>query len=151
MDDYIYSQSVHKDFYIVMNYLIKFIRENYEEKYLESFFNNSAAYIYKPLINRIRDNGLIEIKKHLEKIFSIENGEFNLSFRENEDKLIFEVKKCPAICYMKNNKIEIDKDFCKYSTEVVNKSIAKECNYNFKVDYNQENGSCIQIFWKEGK
>lgn len=149
MDEYIYSQTVHKNFHGLMSYLIKFIRENHGEKHLESFFSSSAVYIYKPLIKRIKDNGLVEIKKHLEKTFSIEDGEFDLKFKDN--RITFNVKKCPAICFMKDKKIEIDKDFCKYSTEVVNKSIAKECSYNFKVDYNQEKGSCIQIFWKEDK
>ncbi len=151
MDNYIYAQSIHKDFHIALNYLIKFLKENYGEKYLDLFFKNSAKYIYKPLIIRMKKNGLLEIKKHFEKVFSSENGEFNIVFIENENKLIFEVKKCPAILHLKKNKIEIDKDFCKYSTETVNKVIAKESNYNFKVDYNQENGRCLQIFWKGEK
>jgi hypothetical protein len=68
-----------------------------------------------------------------------------------ENHLICKVKKCPAISFMKDHKVEIDKDFCKCSTELVNKSIAKECGYSFKVDYDQEKGKCVQEFWKEDK
>jgi hypothetical protein len=149
MDDYIYSQSVHKDFHGILNYLIKFIRENHGEKHLKSFFTESAAYVYRPLIRRIKDNGLIEMKKHLEKTFKMEDGEFDLKF--NNNRITFIVKKCPAIWFMKDKRIEIDKDFCKYSTEAVNKSMAGECGYNFKVTYIQEKGSCIQEYWKEEK
>ena len=149
MDEYIYSQSVHKDFHGIMNFLIKFIRENHGEKHMEAFFTGAAAYIYKPLIERIRKNGLTEMKKHIEKVFSMEDGKVVSKLEDNH--LVCNVKKCPAIYFMKDHKMEIDKNFCKSSTEIVNRSIAKECGYNFKVDYNQEKGSCIQEFWKEDK
>lgn len=149
MDEYIYSQSVHKDFHGITSYLMKFIRENYGKEHLESFFTEAAGYIYKPLIERIKKNGLIEMKKHLERTFSMEEGKFDLDYKDNE--LIFKVKRCPAIWHMKDNKLEVDKDFCKSSTETVNKSIAKECGYDFSLEYDQENGKCIQKFWKEEK
>ena len=79
----------------------------------------------------------------------MEDGKFDLDYEEN--KLVFNVKKCPAIWHMKDKKLEIDKEFCKISTEIVSTAVAKECGYNFKVEYDQENGKCIQKFWKEEK
>jgi hypothetical protein len=149
MDKYIYSQSVHKDFHGVMSFLIKFIRENYGEKYMYGFFTDSAKYIYKPLVKRIKENGLNEMKQHIEKVFSMEDGTLEIELKENH--LICKVKKCPAISFMKTSKVEIDKDFCKCSTDMVNSTIAKESGYNFKIDYDQEKGSCIQQFWRESK
>jgi hypothetical protein len=149
MDEYVYSQSVHKDFHGIMSFLIKFIRENHGEKQMEIFFTDAAVYIYKPLIERIRKNGLTEMRAHIKKVFSMEDGE--VVFKMEDNHLICNIKKCPAIYFMKDHKMEIDKNFCKSSTEIVNKAIAKECGYNFKVDYNQESGSCIQEFWREDK
>ncbi|MCK5567272.1 MAG: hypothetical protein KAI62_05125 [Actinomycetia bacterium] len=146
MDDYIYSQSVHKDFHGVMNYLIKFIRDNHGEQHMETFFTRTAAYIYKPLIERIKKNNLIEMKKHLEKVFTMEGGKFDIDYKNGE--IIFKVNRCPAIWNIKDHNNKIDKDFCKCSTELVNKSIAKECNYNFSVEYDQEKGQCVQRFWE---
>lgn len=148
MDEYIYSQSIHKDFHGVMSYLIKFIRESHSQKHMEEFFSQAASYNYKPLIDRIKKNGLIEMKKHLERVFSMENGEFELEFENS--KLAFEVRKCPAIWYMKDNDQEVDKDFCRCSTELVNQSIARECGYNFSVKYDQDKGQCVQKFWEAG-
>lgn len=54
MDEYIYLQSVHKDFHGVLSYIMKFIRKNYGEKHLEEFFTNLTPYIYSPLIKRIK-------------------------------------------------------------------------------------------------
>jgi hypothetical protein len=149
LNEYIYSQPVHKDFHGIISYLIKFIRKNYGESEVESFFKEASAYIYKPLIERVKKNGLVEIKKHLERIFSMENGDFDLDY--NENKLVFNVRKCPAIWHMKDKKFEIDREFCKFSTEIVSAAIARECGYNFKVEYDQEKGKCTQKFWKDGK
>ncbi len=50
---------------------------------------------------------------------------------------------------MKDTGSDIDKDFCLCSTELVNKSIARECGYEFSVKYDQQNGKCIQKFWRK--
>ncbi len=147
MDEYIYSQSIHKDFHEIINYIIKYLKECYGKHYLESFFEKAAAYIYKPLIERIKNNGLLEMKKHLERTFSMEKGVYELTY--NTDELVFIVKKCPAIWHMKDKKIKIDKDFCKTSTDIVSKTISQKCGYCYSVQFNQKNGKCIQKFWKE--
>ncbi|MBC7333553.1 MAG: hypothetical protein H5T85_03690 [Actinobacteria bacterium] len=147
MIEYIYLQPVHKDFHIVLNFLIEFLRENYGEERLEDFFVKASRYIYQPLIQRVKNNGIVEIEKHLRAIFTKEDGEFHIGYKGQE--LIFEVIKCPAIWYMKANKIEISKCYCKISTEIVTQIIMKECGYCFSVEYDQHNGRCIQKFWKE--
>lgn len=161
MIEEIYNEKVALHVHSIMNFYIKFLKENYGDEGLESFFSEKALYIYKrSLIKRIKDNGLIEMKKHLEKIFSLEGGKFNIDYKENE--LIFKVEKCPAIWNLKDRSLdideliddrnrEVDKDFCKAETYIVNKALAKECGFNFSVDYDQENGKCVQRFWKEVK
>ena len=148
MDDYIYSQSVHKDFHGVMSYLIKFMRENHGTGHMEKFFSDSAAYIYRPLIDRIKKNGISEIEKHYRKVFDMEKGKYEFE-SDGSSEITFKVKKCPAVWHMKETGSEIDRDFCLCSTELVNKSIAAECGYDFSVEYDQENGQCIQKFWRE--
>jgi len=133
MNEYIYSQPVCKDFHGIISYLIEFVRERHGENIVESFFKEASVYIYKPLIKRIKKNGLAEIKKHLERTFFIEDGKFDLDYDKN--KLIFRVRKCPAIWHMKDKKFDIDKDFCRYSTDVVGAVIARESGYNFSVEY----------------
>lgn len=149
MVEYIYSQTVHKDFHGITSYLIEFLRENHGDEHVEKFFNEAALYIYKPLIMRIKKNGLHEMKNHLEITFSKEHGDFDLEYSSNH--FTFKVKKCPAIWHMKSKKFDTDRYFCKASTEIVNTAIAKECGYNFSVEYDQVNGKCIQKFWREEK
>ena len=149
MDEYIYSQTVHKDFHGIVSYLFGYLRVHFGEKNLDKFLKDSASYIYKPLIDRIKKSGLKEMKKHLEITFSKEDGKFDTEFKDNQ--LFFKVKRCPAIWHMKDKKFEIDKEFCKCSTEIVNTVIAKESGYNFNLEYDQENGKCMQKFWKEEK
>lgn len=148
MDEYIYSQSVHKDFHGIMSYLIEFLKENYGEKHCKAFFEQSTPYIYKPLIDRIKKNGISEIKKHFERVFEMEQGEIEIkqNIVKNLNELNIKVLKCPAIWHMKENKVKIDKDFCKCSTKLVCQAIAEECGYSFSVDFYQDEGKCIQKF-----
>ena len=148
MDEYIYSQSVHKDFHGVTSYLIEFIRDNHGKGHMEKFFTDSAAYIYKPLIDRIKKNGLSEIKKHYSRVFDMEDGKYSFE-GDNDQKVVFIVERCPAIWHMKDTGSDIDKDYCHCSTELVNKAIAGECGFKFSVDYDQDKGQCVQKFWKE--
>ena len=148
MDDYIYSQSVHKDFHGGMSYLIKFIRENHGEEHMKKFFSDSAVYLYKPLIDRIKKNGLSEIKKHYQKVFNMEEGKYSLE-SDGDREIIFKVDRCPAIWHMKDTGSDIDKDYCYCSTELANSAIARECDFKFSVAYDQDKGQCVQKFWKE--
>ncbi len=148
MDEYIYSQSVHKDFHSVMSFLIKYMRENHGEDNMKKFFSDSSKYLYRPLIDRIKKNGLPEIEKHYKRVFGMEGGKFSFDSDDGRE-VIFKVEKCPAIWQMKDTGSDIDKDFCLCSTELVNKSIADECGYEFSVEYDQENGKCIQKFWRK--
>ena len=147
MDEYIYSQSVHKDFHEIMSFLIKFLDENHGKGHMENFFSKASVYIYKPLIVRIRENGLDEMEKHLKRVFDSEKGKYKITSKKDK-QIIFKVIKCPAILYLKKTGSEINKNFCLCSTELVNKAIAKECGYNFSVEYDQENGKCVQRFWR---
>jgi hypothetical protein len=124
------------------------MRENYGEEHMERFFSDSAVYIYRPLIGRIKKNGLSEVKKHYQKVFDMEEGRYSFG-SGNRRELILKVEKCPAIWHMKDTGSEIDKDYCYCSTELVNKAIARECGFEFSVDYDQDKGRCMQRFWKE--
>jgi len=146
MDDYIYSVPVHKDFHIVLNDIIKIARNNFDEDFLKNFLRNKALTIYEPLVKRIRRNGLIEIKEHFEKIFNAEGGQYLIDHRDN--RINIAVHRCPALDHLAEKNIEIDRDFCRFSTGIINKIIAEECGYNFSLEYDQDNKSCRQSFWK---
>ena len=148
MDEYIYSQSVHKDFHQVMSFLIDFLGKNYKSESVKEFFLESTPYIYRPFIERIRKNGLSEISKHYRRIFDMECGDYIIE-RDTDKEVLLKVKKCPAIWNMKEAGFIINKDFCFYTTELVNKVIAGECGYEFSVEYDQENGKCSQRFWRK--
>lgn len=145
MDDYIYSVTAHKDFHIILNDLIKIVRNNFGDEFLKNFLKNRAKYIYKPLIKRIKNNGFIELNNHLKKIFTAEGGKFDLEYTDN--RIDFKVCKCPALDHLSKNNIQIDNDFCLCSTSIINKAIAEECNYNFSLEYDLIKKSCKQIFW----
>ena len=147
MDEYIYSQSVHKDFHGIMSFLIKFIRKKHGARHMDRFFTDAAVYIYRPLIQRIKEKGLQEIKKHFSRVFDAEDGKYRFQ-KDTEEELVFRVDRCPPIWHMKDSGAVIDERFCHCCTELVNTAIAEECGFRFSVDYDQEKGSCLQRFWR---
>jgi len=72
--------------------------------------------------------------------------------KRDSETLTIEVKKCPAIQpareHMERRNMKIPGVFCKLCTEVVNKVIARESGCKFLVEYNQDEGKCIQKFWR---
>ena len=148
MDEYIYNEPVYQYFQVNLNQLFRFVREKYGEEKQKEYIERIAIDVYKPLIERIKKSGLGEWKHHLERTFSKEpKGKYEINYKE--DRIVLNVKRCPAINYLKNKHISPDINFCKSSTKIINEIIANECELKFEVKYDQDTGECVQTFWKE--
>jgi hypothetical protein len=138
--------NVHKDFHGALSYGIQFLVDNYGMDGLKKYLRGLAKSVYAPLAKDLKADGLGAIRKHYEDIFTLEGGKFE--FREEDDTLVFDVKECPAIAHMKAQGYEISPHFCEH-TRILNEAICNEAGYSSSVDYNQEEGRCVQRFWKE--
>jgi hypothetical protein len=138
--------NVHKDFHGALSYGIQFLVDNYGMDGLKKYLRGLAKSVYAPLAKDLKEDGLCAIRKHYEDIFTLEGGKFE--FREEDDTLVFDVKECPAIAHMKAQGYEISPHFCEH-TRILNEAICNEAGYSSSVDYNQEEGRCVQRFWKE--
>ena len=138
--------NVHKDFHGALSYGIQFLVDNYGMDGLKKYLRGLAKSVYAPLAKDLKADGLGAIRKHYEDIFMLEGGKFE--FREEDDTLVFDVKECPAIAHMKAQGYEISPHFCEH-TRILNEAICNEAGYSSSVDYNQEEGRCVQRFWKE--
>jgi len=92
---------LHKDFHGSLCYMIEYLNDNYGSEYVEKFFTRVAETVYSPLIEKLKNQGLAAMEIHLRDIFDIEQGEYEITYCKNELRL--EVKKCPAIAYLKEN------------------------------------------------
>ena len=149
MDEYLYHQSVHKDFHGILGLIFDYLRDNYGEKELARIFKNIAKEIYSPLIKDIKEKGLSAAEDHLKKVMDLENGKYDVKW--DDGTLVFKVTKCPAIHHIKDKGQNISENYCRITTELVTGVISEEAGYKFSVDYNQDKGTCTQKFWKEDK
>ena len=102
------------------------------------------------LFIKSKKNGVAKFEKHFREIMTLEKGKYKI--KKDNENLTIEVKKCPAIQpaieHMERRNMKIPGVFCKLCTEVVNKVIARESGFKFLVEYNQDEGKCIQKFWR---
>lgn len=139
--------AVHKDFHKITSFSLQYLLQEFGLEAMEDFLRVNARNIYKPLIAAATVGGLPAIEKHFRDIFQIEDGDFDLSW-EKDDTLVLQVHKCPAIHYLKESGFPIMEKFCE-STRITNEEICAGAGLKCSVEYNQENGSCIQKFWEE--
>ena len=138
--------NVHKDFHGALSYGIQFVVDNYGLEGLKKYLRGLSKSVYAPLVKALRKDGLPALRKHWADIFTLEGGEFE--FREEDNTLVFEVTQCPAIAHMKAQGYDISPHFCEH-TRILNEAICSDAGYACSVDYNQEEGRCVQRFWKE--
>lgn len=138
--------NVHKDFHGCMSFGLKFLLENYGPAEVEEYLRRAARNVYAPLIESLRSEGLPALKDHWQRIMALEDADFDL--RLADDALVLEVKKCPAIRHMRAHGYSVSENFCE-STRIVNDEICRQAGYAASTEYDQDNGRCIQRFWKE--
>ena len=66
----------------------------------------------------------------------------------NGDVLVLEVHKCPAIQHLKQSGFPVMEKFCE-STRITNEEICAGAGLKCSVEYDRENGCCVQKFWED--
>lgn len=139
--------AVHKDFHKITSFSLQYLLREFGLEAMEQFLRINARNIYKPLIAAASVGGVPVIEKHFRDIFMIENGDFDL-YWEAGDVLVLEVHKCPAIQHLKASGFPVMEKFC-VSTRITNEEICAGAGLKCSVEYDQENGCCVQKFWEE--
>lgn len=143
------NEYFHRDFHISGERGLRYVGENYGTADVCEYLTRFAKAYYKPLIERIRKNGLSELKKHIEEIYAIEKAPENVKCTLTDGELRVVVTECPAIKYMKESGYEPSEWYIE-ETRTVKGTIAKESGYEFElISYNPENGAAeYRIFSK---
>ena len=137
------DENVHKDFHGSLSFGFKFLEEQYGFEGMEEFLSTLGGSVYKDLSDDLGKRGLVALREHWERIFTLEGGEFDMKMEG--DTLVLHVKKCPAIHHMKESKYAIAPHHCEH-TRIVNESICRPAGFEATVEYDQEKGCCVQRF-----
>jgi len=141
--------NVHKDFHGCFSFGLKFLLDNYGPAEMEEYFRRMASNVYRPLIESIRLRGLPALQDHWQNIMTLEEADFDIGFT-NDDTLVLEVRKCPAIAHMRSHGYEVCSRFCEV-TRIVNDEICRQSGCVSEVEYDQENAHCVQRFRMEAE
>jgi hypothetical protein len=137
---------IHKDFHGSFSYGLQFLCENYGQEEMKAYLTRLARTVYRPLIDSLKLRGLPALEEHLTYVFNIEEGKFRVDYED--DVLVFQVGKCPAIHHMKEHDYPIAQKYCEHC-RILNQEICKAAGYDSSTEYDQDKGSCTQKFWKE--
>lgn len=136
---------IHKDFHGALNCAFQFLEEKYGKEVLVRFLSRVGKNCYRNLIDNINKAGLLALEEYWRRIFTLEEGEFEINL--SEDSIILELRRCPALSHLKETRYPIYKDFC-LQTVVINSVIAEETNLYSSVERYQDKAYCIQKFWR---
>jgi len=138
------NEYLHKDFHGALSCAIEYLHKNYGEEAVREYLKKFALTYYAPLINDLKERGLIALKEHFEKIYRIEGGDVEISLKDNE--LTINVYKCPAVTYLRENNRPVAPLF--YETaRTVNDALCEGTLFKAEfLDYNDTTGGCIQKF-----
>jgi hypothetical protein len=142
------NEYLHKDFHGALCYAIKYLDDNFGEKATKEYLVQVGKTYFKPLSEKLKQEGLKALEDHWQYIFKKENGKFRLYYEGN--KLVLEVDQCPAIAHLKEKNMLYTERYCQ-TTVVVNKTICQQVGYQCSCEYQPGKGKCVQKFWKEQK
>lgn len=135
------NKYLHRDFHVLADRGLIYVGEFYGDDAVIDFLTEYTLSYYNLLIGSIKNNGVVEFKNYLEKIYKAEECEDVLTVSGDNSFMNFKVKYCPAIKYMLSVNHVPSKWYIE-TVKTVYSVIAKESGYNFElISYNTDNGS----------
>lgn len=143
------NEYFHRDFHMSGDIGVSYVGEKFGDAAVCEYLTRFAKAFYKPLIEKTAKNGLEEIKKHIENIYTIEKVPNDVKCTLEDGVLNVKVAKCPAIAFMKSEGYQPSKWYVE-TTRIVNRVIAEESGYGFEmISYNEEDGAAEYKFFSK--
>ena len=131
------NKYLHRDFHVTADQGICYIGEQFGTDAVVEYLSNFAEKFYSPLIQEIREKGLLPLKQYFEKIYLAEEASEVLNLNLTEYKLTVQISECPAVRFMKS----IGHTPCQWYGETVNtvyRVIAEKANMDFSLAYYED-------------
>jgi hypothetical protein len=137
---------LHKDFHGALSTGIDYLDKHYGPEAVREYLHIFTRSFYSPLIESLKQRGLIALKEHFEKVYSIESGTVRIDLAE--DELIIEVESCPAVMHMRENGYKVADLFFE-TTRTVNEALCEDSPFEAElVSYDQQTGRSKQRFYR---
>jgi hypothetical protein len=135
---------LHKDFHGALSAGIEYLDRNFGEESVRQYLRQFAVSYYAPLIEAVRDRGLLALSDHFAKVYHEEGAEVRM--RLTEDDLFIELDACPAVTHMRKHGYAVARLFHE-TTRTVNEALCESTPFAAELlDYDQETGRSVQHF-----
>lgn len=142
------NKYLHREFHNIFNLGINYITENFGEEALVEYLTQFAHAFYQPLISEIREKGLVALEAYITDIYKEEEALGDIELAGNSTELLFTVKRCPAVRFMRSTGNRPAPLYA-LTSELVFKTIAKESGYTYRMlSYDEETGAAQHHFLK---
>lgn len=140
------NKYLHRDFHLLGDNALKYCGEKFGDEAVISFLTDYTRNYYSPVIQDIKERGLIAIKEWIEKVYETEEAGEVLHTDLSENRLTITIDKSPVIEYMHSLNQSPSKYYIE-ETRTLYKTVADACNLGFELVYYMDNGGTRFTFF----
>jgi len=141
-----------KEFFGLHNITFKWVLENYGEDALRDYWENMTKSCFSDIIEKFENGSIQDIKDYLEINLIRDHAEYTT--KAENDRLIIDMKRCPALGYFLSSPNEYDRpaeNYCAHCSVHLN-GLLKKSKYHCTVKDIDNEGKCTwDISEKEKK
>ncbi len=131
------------DFYFAINATFRFIRERAGIEGLRRYWGDLGHSYYRPVTDSWRSGGLGAVAVYWRAFFQAEPGG-EVEVREEEGRVVLEIRCCPAIAHLRSGGRVILPEFCEHC-HFVSDAMASGAGLAARIEGG--NGTCRQEFF----
>ncbi len=135
---------LHQDFHGALNQALIYLERNFGADAVREYLRQFARAFYAPLARDIKERGLEGLRRHLERIYSLEGADFRIEI--SPDELVLRVSACPAVGHIRKMGLTVSRQFDE-TTRTVNAAICEDTGFEFELlEYDPESGRRVERY-----
>lgn len=140
------NEYFHRDFHISGKRGLEYLGEKYGDAAVREYLSRFTRAYYAPLAEKVKDEGLSALRKHIEEIYKAEKASECVQSILSERALSVKISACPGVKYILESGNDPTKWY-KECTETVNRVLAEMCGLRFELyAYSGETGAAEYAF-----
>lgn len=145
------NKYLHRDFHGIMNLGISYLQEEYGDGSVIEYLQQYTKVFHKPLIDKIKQQGLSALEEYFKNIFEIEEVPGDVSFDKKDGELTVKIAKSPDVVHIVKSGLT-PAPMLVETTRTVGQTLADETGYGYELTgYDEQTGASVQRFFKEAK
>ena len=131
-----------------MNNAAGYILDHYGMEGLYEYLSRYTLAYHKPLIQKIRENGLQAVKEYLLWLYNEEGALDALNIEESNSELSVSIRYCPGVKFIKEERNRDPHAAYEQCTSMVYKALAEAAGIGFEMQsYDPANGAAKFRFY----